>query len=215
MRAHPDARYYCSDRKRYVYPVREWLEIGGTFDPLKASRVAWISDTTLKWCVRWIQRHQKAGRVCVIWTGSVEFGRRLAEVAKVPYYGREGKDAKTGRGLHAADARKSMVCSWHANKRGFNLQAWTQHAIVMPPPSAKYLEQIFGRPHRAGQLSPVHFTILLTSGGTLDAFHAAQREAEFAKLTTKSTQKILRAKIVGPPELPESLRWAVKDTDED
>jgi hypothetical protein len=210
-------------RRHPAHPaVVEWRRVKKTFDPAKSSQVAWISDATVQWGVWWIRKHQKAGRICVVWSGSVEYGKRLAKAAGVPYYGDKGIDRKTGIDLDTASrakVRTCMVCSWHANKRGFNLQDWRDHAIVMPPPSAKYLEQTIGRSHRApkpgvaAHLTPVRVTILLTSGGTLDAFHAALREAEFAKLTAKSTQKILRAKIVGPPELPESLRWAVKDED--
>lgn len=208
-------------RRHPEHPVvREWQRVRKTFDPVKASRVKWLSDATLKRVARWIASHQKAGRVCVVWCGSVEFGVRLAELAGVPYYGPKGREIKSGRSLHAADASKSMVCSWHANKRGFNLQDWREHAIVYPPQSAKYLEQVFGRPHRSPKpgvklhLTPVRFTVFITSGGTHDAFYRAVSEAGFAKTTAKSTQKILRATIEDPPELPEGLRWAVKDDDD-
>lgn len=220
IRQHPDASYYCKERKRTVYPVREWLAVRKRFDPLKAARVKWLSDVTLRRVAKWIASHASRGRVCVVWSGSVEFGVRLAELARVPYYGREGKEINTGRDLHNADPRKSMVCSWHANKRGFNLQDWREHAIVYPPPSAKYLEQIFGRPHRSPKpgvklhLTPVRFTVFLTSGGTLDAFRKAVSEARFAKDTAKSTQKILKAEIEDPPELPDGLRWVTRDEDD-
>jgi hypothetical protein len=194
--------------------VRAWLDVRKDFDPLKSSRTKWLSDATLEWCVRWLAKAGEAGPR-VVWCGGVEFGKRLAETTGVPYYGRQGRDARTGRGLYEADVRKSMVCSWHANKRGFNLQAWRTHAIVQPPQSAKYLEQIFGRPHRAGQTEPVTFTILATSGGTLDSFYSAIREARFAKATTGTTQKILRAKIKSPPTPPGTLRWAQRDRDDD
>jgi hypothetical protein len=193
--------------------VVEWKRVAKQFNPRRSSRVKWFSTATIDHCVAWIKRNEKAGRVCVVWTLGVELGKRIAEAAGVPYYGRKGVDVKSGRDLHAADVRKSMVCSWQANMQGFNLQAWTRQGIVQPPPSAAYLEQIFGRAHRANQTNPVRITIFATSGYTIDAFHAAIREATFAKSTAKSTQKILRAQIVGPPELPESLRWAVKDDD--
>lgn len=196
--------------------VVEWKRVKKTFDPRKASKSKWLSTVTLKRLARWIKSNQDKGRVCVVWSGSVEFGVRLAELAGVPYYGREGKEITTGRDLHNADVRKSMVCSWHANKRGFNLQAWREHAIVYPPQSAKFLEQIFGRTHRAGQTQAVRFTLFITSGGTLDAFYRAVSEAGFAKGTAKSTQKILRAKVDAPPELPdgeEDYRWVTKVDD--
>lgn len=197
MRRHPD------------HPaVVAWKRVRGKFNPLKASRVKWLSDATLKRVQKWIEANAARGRVCIVWCGSVEFGQRLADVAGVPYYGREGKERKTGRGLHEADPRKSMVCSWHANKRIFNLQAWNEHAIVYPPQSAKYIEQTIGRSHRAGQTKAVRFTWFLTSGGTLDSFRKALDEARFAKGTARHTQKILKAEVDEYPELPEGeLRW--------
>jgi hypothetical protein len=202
MRAHP------------AHPaIVEWKRVRKSFDPLKASRVKWLSDATLRRVERWIDAQHKAGRVCIVWSGSVEFGVRLAARAGLPYYGREGKEINSGRDLHNADPKSSMVCSWHANKRGFNLQDWRTHAIVYPPPSAKYLEQVYGRSHRSPKpgvalhLTPVRFTVFLTSGGTLDAFYKSVSEARFAKGTAKSTQKILKADIDDPPELPEGLRW--------
>lgn len=197
--------------------VRAWLEVRDRFDPVKSSRTRWLSTATLEWCAAWVRKQEGSGRgPCVVWCGGVEFGERLAETAGLPYYGRQGKDARTGRGLFEADARTSMICSWHANKRGFNLQAWRTHAIIQPPQSAKYLEQIFGRAHRAGQTEHVRFTIMLTSGGTVDAWRAAVREARFARDTTGTTQKILRARIREIPELgADSLRWATRPDEDD
>lgn len=188
--------------------VTEWLRVRKDFDPLKSSRTKWLSTATVDHAAAWLEAQDAPS---VVWCGGVEFAMRLSAAAGVSYYGRQGKCVRTGRELHAADVRKSMVCSWHANKRGFNLQSWRTHAIYQPPQSAKYLEQVFGRPHRAGQTEPVTFTIVATSGGTLDAFEAAIREARFAKSTAGSTQKILRARIKQHPALPEGLRWALKE----
>jgi hypothetical protein len=193
MRRHPESE-----------AVHEWRKVRHQYDPLKHSKARWISDATLQWVVQWLGRSRDPS---VVWCGGVPLAEKLAELTGLPYYGPQGRDALTQRGLHDADPRSSMLCSWHANKRGFNLQAWTRHAIIIPPPSAKALEQIFGRPHRSGQTNPVHFTILATSGGTLDAFAAAYYEAEFCRDTTGLTQKILRADITPLPEPPDNLRW--------
>ena len=109
-----------------------------------------------------------------------------------------------------------MIVSWNANMRGFNLQAWTNHAITQAPQSAKYREQIYGRPHRAGVKGAVRFTEFIGSGGGLDAFDAAMSEAAFAKQTTGLTQKILRAKIeyATPPRTQtNAYRWATREDD--
>jgi len=181
FRRHPDAP-----------AVSRWRAVKDEFDPRRATRFKWFSRSTLADALAWLYESPEPG---IVWCGSVEFGRKLADEAGLPYYGREGKCQGVG-GLHAADPTKSLVVSWCANKRGFNLQDWARALIVMPPQSAKYLEQTIGRKHRSGQTKPVIATVLLTSGSTVDAFEAALDEARFAKATVSLTQKILRARIV-------------------
>lgn len=187
--------------------VAGWLEIRDTFIPNTV--VVWLSASTIESAVEWLAETPEPG---IVWCGGVEFAHALATVTRLPYYGREGRDAN-GRGLHAAIASRSLIASWHANKRGFNLQAWRRQLIVHPPQSAKYLEQIFGRSHRSGQDRPVVVDVLATSGGTLDGFEAAVSEAGFARRTVGLTQKILRAKIErATPRVNKSnrFRWAVR-----
>lgn len=198
--------------------VREWKRVHKTFNPDAASCVEWFSDAAIDGAVRWLRKVEAGGRVGVVWALGVELGERLAQAAGVPYYGRKGTDKKTGRNLHAADKSRSMVCSWQSNMQGFNLQAWPRQGILQAPSSAAYLEQIGGRAHRFDetfQLKDVRITVFATSGGTVDGFRAALREARFAKSTAKNTQKILRADVRKIPELPDGLRWAVKDVDPD
>lgn len=198
LRAHPEAE-----------PVVAWLGVRGEYNPLKHGKVEWFSDATLDWAGDWLLSSTAPS---VLWCGGVEFASRLSGLLRLPYYGPQGRDVRSGRELHAADPGKSMIASWHANKRGFNLQAWRRNGIVQPPQSSKFLEQIFGRSHRAGQDKPVSFEVLLTSGGTVDAWRAAIREADFARETMRITQKILRAEIAPMPALPTgSLRWAVRE----
>lgn len=187
--------------------VVEWLRQKPTFDPRKATRFKWFSDSTLQSALDWLAESPEPG---VVWCGSKEFGKRLAAKARLPYYGSKGR-TQGGGGLHCADTSRSLVASWPANKRGFNLQPWRRALIVLPPQSAKFLEQIIGRHHRAGQDREVVVDILLTSGGTIDAFEAALKEARFSKQVTSLTQKVLRAKIVrAKPRLTEQnkYRWA-------
>ena len=151
-----------------------------------------------------------------MWCGSVEFAQKLAKATGLRYFGRKGK-SRDGSVLYAAPTGVSMVCSWNANKKGFNLQPWPRQLIVMPPQSAKWIEQIIGRSHRSGQEREVLIDILLTSGGTIDLVETALREARFAKKTTSLTQKVLRAKIrrAEPTKTPQNeFRWATRSRDE-
>jgi hypothetical protein len=182
--------------------VQRWLRVKDTFDA--ETEIVWLSRSTIESCLDWLREQKEP---CIIWTGSVEFGEALARAAKLPYYGAKGKCAGGGL-IHRADPKRSFVASWNANKKGLNLQAWSRFLLVAPPQSAKWLEQIFGRVHRSGQLKPVVGTILLTSGGTIDLFEAAIAEARFAKSVTSLTQKILNAKIVrAVPRITDADQW--------
>jgi hypothetical protein len=198
VRAHPDAE-----------PVVTWLETRPTFTP--ETEAVRLSPSAVESALAWLARESTPA---VIWCGSVEIGMWISQVGRFPYYGREGRDAASGRALFNADPRRSLVASWHANKRGFNLQAWRRALLVHPPQSAKYLEQIIGRHHRQGQTEAVRVTVLCTSGGTYDAFDSAVSEATFAKSTVSLTQKILRAEITcidPPPSASNQYRWARKE----
>ncbi len=185
--------------------VLEWQRIKDTFEP--ETEPVWLSDSVVLSAMDWLAESDAPG---IVWTGCVEFAHGLAHASRLPYYGREGRDSM-GRGLHLADPARNMIASWHANKKGFNLQAWTRQLIVMPPQSAKWFEQIFGRSHRAGQHEAVTVDILATSGGTLDLFETAIGEADFARETIGMTQKLLRAEIVrAAPRITREnrFRWA-------
>lgn len=176
-------------RKHSTNPiVTAWDEVRD--DPYPKEAV-WIGDATVRTAVAWLRESADAG---IVWCGGVEFAREVARVTGLPYYGREGRD-QNGAELHAAPAGKSFVCSWNANKKGFNLQPWRRHAVFNPPSSAKWLEQLFGRAHRSGQDRGVVFDVFCTSGATFDAFQSAIDEAGFARDSVGPVQKILRAKI--------------------
>jgi hypothetical protein len=199
-------------RAHESHPVVErWLAVKPTFNG--RTRVKWISTATIESVRDWLR--EQGTTPAIVWTGNVEFAEALAKATRLPYYGRNGQDAN-GRGLHAAPAGQSLIASWLANKKGFNLQAWRRALIVQPPQSAKWLEQTFGRHHRAGQDQPVIVDILITSGGTLDAFDAAIGEATHARRSVGLTQKILRAEIVrARPRVTASnkFRWARRTRD--
>jgi len=186
--------------------VREWLAVKPTFAGTTA--VEWFSAAALASVEDWLE--ELGDERGVVWCGCVPFAERLAERTRLEYYSRGGRSAG-GAELHEADGTRHLIASWNANKKGFNLQAWRRALVVMPPQSAKWLEQTFGRHHRAGQTRPVEVDVLLTSGGTLDAFRSAYREARFVRSTVALTQKILRARIEGAAKPSDSSRWATRD----
>lgn len=188
--------------------VTRWLGLKPTFSG--TTEAVWLTESTLRYCAAWLAQDEPG----IVWSGSVDFSERLAPIARASYYGPRGLDASQ-RSLHAAPQGSSFVASWNANKRGFNLQHWRRHLIVMPPQSAKWLEQIFGRSHRRGQTEGVRIEILATSGATFDLVRTAIEEASKIADTENMTQKVLRAKIdYEQPNTSEanSFRWARRDT---
>lgn len=185
-----------------VIAWREWCEC---FTPTTKAR--WLTTSAVESAVAWLRESAEPG---VVWCGGVEFGEALAVAARLQYFGPKGKDVNGAR-LHSVRGDRSIVASWNANKKGYNLQMFRRLLIVHPPQSAKWLEQIIGRHHRSLQTRPVVCDILATSGGTLDAFEAAFNEARFAKATVRLTQKILRARIERPRvrvTASNAFRWA-------
>ena len=183
-------------RRRYPdHPViTEWDEVKD--DPYP-TEVVWLSTATLETAEAWLREAREPG---IVWCGSVEFARELSRRTRLPYFGREGKD-QNGNTLDTASRvaawhTRSFICSWNANKKGFNLQPWRRHAVFVPPSSAKWVEQMIGRSHRAGQTKPVEWDFYLTSGARLDAFESTLGEARFARDSVGPKQKILRAEIV-------------------
>ncbi len=190
-----------------------WDEVAD--DPYPKEAV-WLSTATIETAVEWLRASPDPG---IIWTGCVEFGEALAVALRLPYFGPKGKD-KQGNCLDAISRqpawhKRSFVSSWNANKKGFNLQPWRRNAVIDPPTSAKWNEQLYGRAHRSMQDRPVSYDVIATSGGTLDAFEASIAEARFAKITVGPTQKILRAKIERAPRpkitTSNRFRWARRD----
>jgi hypothetical protein len=187
--------------------VERWLRLKGTFDESQTV-TEWLSRAAIQSCVDWLQEYPGP---TIVWTGSVDFALALSTATGLPYYGRAGQCEASGLGILDADPTRPMIVSWGANKRGFDLQAWGRHLVTMPPQSAKWIEQLIGRSHRAGREDPVVVDVLATSGGTLDLFDLALGEAAFNRETLTLTQKTLRATIVlaQPTVTPRNrYRWA-------
>lgn len=190
--------------------IAAWKEIKPTFKG--KTKTKWVTTSTLRAAQAWLAESDEPG---IVFVGSPEFGARLARRTGLAYYGRKGQTAD-GASLHLAPPSRSLIASWNANKRIFNLQAWGRILIIQCPQSAKLLEQIIGRPHRRGRKDPVVADILATSGGTFDAFASALAEADGARNTIVLTQKILRAKTqIARPKITTAnqYRWATRKKD--
>lgn len=185
--------------------VQDWMAVKRRFEP--NSVPVWISASVLNYARDWAL--QGPG---LIWCGNTAFGEALSGLTGIRFYGAQGK-AVDGSSISRADPRLPAIVSVMANLRGRNLQGWNRNLIINPPQSARYLEQLIGRTHRAGQTRPVSVDVLATSGDVLDAFGRALDEATFGRDTTGLSQKILRARIAYdtvPLNQASIFRWATK-----
>jgi hypothetical protein len=193
--------------------VTEWDAVKKKFTP--NSEAVWLSDTVLKAVVAWLAESPEPS---IVWTWNVAFGEALAAMTKLRYYGAGGLDRygeHVSKIARAAGRPPSIIVSGQANQRGRNFQAWCRNGLVNPPRSSRYLEQCFGRTHRAGQTRPVMVDVFMTSGDTFDGFEASIRESSFGRDTFGITQKLLRANVVRATRPTDShYRWRVKENQE-
>lgn len=112
----------------------------------------------------------------IVWTWHTAFGRRLAEVGGLPYFG-EGDDARLDAAIVAEVP--TMVVSAFVGREGKNLQAaWSRMLITSPPSSAGEWEQVLGRLHREGQMEDVEVDVLFGCDDAERSFAEALRQAE-------------------------------------
>jgi hypothetical protein len=182
--------------------VTDWLEVKNKFKPNSVER--WISASTLQYASKWLQREGPAIAFC----GATAFGEALAKVSRLQYYADKGCNA-AGVEIDNSPKGVSAVSSWQSNLRGRNLQYhWHKALLVNITPSALYLEQLFGRIHRAGQEHPVEITVLCTSGDSYAAWDRALGEARQNERMLSLQNKILRATVVrGRPTVTKANRW--------
>ena len=177
-------------RYRHEEVVQNWLQIKPTFKG--KTKPIWVSASTVASVLDWLRETDEPS---LVWCGSIEFGRVLAKTAGLVWYGSGGL-CEHGTSLLSAPPGRSLVVSWNSAKQGFNLQAWRRHLVVFPPQSARYLEQLLGRGHRKNQTRPVEYTLLATSGGSIDMLAAAGEESDWGESLIGMTQKLRRAKVV-------------------
>lgn len=180
--------------------LEAWREIQPTFTPNPVP--VWHDDSALQVCAKWMK---KPG---IVWSEHVPFARRLAKLAGVSYYSREGLD-DAGRFIGDAKSGTSAVVSADANREGRNLQGiWHRNLIASPMESCTWWQQLIARTHRPGQREDeVIVDVLLGCGEHYNAMIKAIASARAVLDTTGAPQKLLSADVQWPLELPKGPRW--------
>lgn len=180
---------------------KAWIAIRDTF---KYNQVTeWLDDTCMQAALDWLER-------CggLVFSEQVAFGRTLAMLSGVPYFGRKGL---TDQGLHIEDHTGPAILSLNSNKEGCNLQyrpEWRQALMVLWPPNGEASEQVLGRMHRDGQEGDeVSWDTLLGCYEDVACFDQSVKDAKYLQ-DTQGPQKLLIADIDMPDILgKEGRAW--------
>jgi hypothetical protein len=176
-----------------LYPEKleiyeDWCKIRDSFEPHTVP--VWLDDTALKACTDWAK--QGSG---IIWTEHDAFSKKLSELSGLPYFGKQGKDAK-GRMIEDASPEEVVIASIASNGEGRNLQAWCRNLITSLPPNGRIMEQLLGRTHREDQKSDeVSYQYLVTCPEHIDAMERAKADALYIEHSTGQKQKLLYADL--------------------
>lgn len=186
--------------------VRRWKEVKPDFNPNKHREWQWLSASVVNFAARWATQN-----VGTVWVQSIAVGEAIAAAAGIKFYGAQGLSSD-GSDIEYAPGDRSLVAGILSNSRGRNLQdRFNRGLAVQCPQSGDMCQQLFGRLHRFGQLRPVHWDILITSGGSRYAWDMATKEANFVMQTQAQTQKILRGTMTDCIFPTNALRWQRKE----
>lgn len=182
---------------------RKWKDLEPSFDP--KTEAVWLDETVARHCAAWLKSHPHG----IVWSEHSAFGRKVAQLAGVPYFGRQGKDAQ-GRTFYHPETdphgyKGPCVASVSSNATGRNLQFWWRdNYLASCPPNGQIWEQLLGRTNRDGQeADEVTATVLIACVEHLDALERACNDARYIEDSTGQAQMLLYADLT----LPE--RWDI------
>jgi hypothetical protein len=163
-----------------------WAEIKAAVvaDP----RVRWIDEFFARNAAEWAKEH-----VGIVWCQSTAFGRKVAELAGLPYHG-GGPEAEVR--ILAEDGKRSVIASLKAHGIGRDgLQAkFKEQYFPEPPSSGDLWQQNIGRLARPGQeADEIETWVPRHVDEVRSALDNAKREAEFTQSMTGADHWLLKA----------------------
>jgi len=166
---------------------QRWLAVRASYKP--NSVPVWLDLSAAKICADWLARGG------VAFCEHVWFGRMVASLAKVPYFGAGGIDEDTGRSIN--DYRgPALVASLRSSGEGLCLHRYSRALVPSSPPNGVGWEQLLARLHRRRQEAEVvTFDLLFGSKEAYSSFWQAARDKTYFGQVTGAKQKLHRAKI--------------------
>lgn len=166
----------------------EWAEIKDQVEP--DPRTKWIDDFLAQDAAEWARAN-----IGVVWCHSRAFGKRVAQLAGLPYHG-GGPNSEAN--ILAEDGKRSIIASIPAHGESLDgLQTkFYRQLVAEVPSSGKGWEQLLGRLAREGQRADtVETEVYRHVIEYRDAFAKAVALAEFIEATTPNRQLILAADL--------------------
>lgn len=208
----------CAARAAGGRPVPEyerWKVMEPTFK--KNVKAVWFSDRRVQEAAAWLRAGGKKGAPGLVWSMHRAFGRRLSEVAQVPFYSNNAEDAD-GNSIVYAKAGPAVVSCFAINE-GQDLQdRWARALYPCPMSPGEQWEQTVARIHRFGQSADeVTVDVWLGCTENYNALLGARAE-EFAnaEATLDRARKLVVADWTFPAEPSELLvfrmegEWVVR-----
>lgn len=177
---------FTKDGPLPTWPAKSWLlwrewhaRVG------HETEAVWEDEFLAKDAAEWARQH--AG---IVWFLSDAFGRKVAQLAGVPFYG--GGTAASQEIIHET-GKRSIVASIHAHGTGKNLQMFHKALFAELPAGGAQWEQTIGREHRPGQeADEVEFWAYQHSQDLEDTLDQAMEIAKYLQ-ETFGPQKLLMA----------------------
>jgi len=151
-------------------------------------KVKWIDEFFAQDAANWTKEHRG-----IVWCQSSAFGKKVAELAGVPYHG-GGPQAEAL--ILAEKGDRSIVASLksHGTGRDGLQHKFCAQYFPEPPASGDVFQQVLGRLARPGQeADSVESWVAWHASEVRDALRNAVRNAEFTESMTGNHQMILAA----------------------
>lgn len=180
--------------------LAKWRSVKDDFVPNPTD--FWADPHMVNWASEWL--HKDKNKRGLVWTDHTAFGKKLSEIAKIPYFGPKGLD-KTG--AYVEDHDGPAIVSVQANMTGRNLQhKWDRNLIVSAVPKADRLEQLLGRTHRPGQLADtVQVEWVCSALEHFKGVCSARDEAAYMRKSPNEPNKLLDATWDIPQDIKHGL----------
>ena len=167
------------------------------------TEAVWVDDFLAADCADW-----RGSNVGLLWYDHDAFGRRVADLANVPFY---GPGAKASIEILAERGDRALVVSIRAHGTGKNLQQFSRQLVANPPSDGAIWEQLLGRTHRQGQIADeVTVGIYRHTDEFRYALDKARELSAYITGTMGGASKLLRATYtfkVGAKSVPD-VAWA-------